>query len=279
MVSQLGKHWRSGFSGYWKRFFATHCTRMAASLAYSTLLTMVPLLIVFFLVLSWFPWFHGVGPNVQRFILDTFVPAYAQEISEQINSFIANITVLSWYRLLFFFVVSILMIFNLVNAFNRVWGRSIKRHVRISFFWYTVVVIMSPVLLGIMFFVGPYINALLSHFQSFTHLSIIHPMLLILPYVVSWLTFVGFNWLIPNTHVPFSHALYAGTFTTVFFELAKIAFAGYVTHFSYYHILYGALSVIPLFLIWLYLCWLIILGGAVFCCLLTENLEKPDYMH
>jgi len=256
---------------YWRRFFSSHCTRMAASLAYSTLLTLVPLLIILFAILALFPWFHGVGQAVQQFVLKTFIPSYAQEISHQINTFVANMKQLSWYRLIFFFVVSILMIYNLVNTFNRIWETSIRRHVTSSFLWYAIVVLVSPVVLGILFFIGPYLNALLVDFEHVTHWSIEKPIILALPYGVSWATFVGFNWLIPNARVPFRCAFWAGTLTAVLFELAKIAFAAYVSHVSYYHVLYGALSVIPLFLIWLYVSWLIILGGAIFCCLLTEN--------
>ena len=114
-------------------------------------------------------------------------------------------------------------------------------------------------------------NTLLVDFEHVTHWSIEKPIILALPYGVSWATFIGFNWLIPNARVPFRSAFWAGTLTAVLFELAKIGFAAYVSHVSYYHVLYGALSVIPLFLIWLYVSWLIILGGAIFCCLLTEN--------
>ncbi len=266
-----GRHW---FALYWKRFLESHCTRMAASLAYSTLLTLVPLLITLFAILSWFPWFHGLGQVVQQFILNTFVPSYAQEISEQINSFVANMKTLSWFRLVFFFVVSMLMIYNLVNTFNQMWGTSIRRHVTASFMWYAIIVLVSPIVLGLLFFIGPYVNILLVNFEHVSHLPIEKPVILSLPYVVSWVTFVGFNWLIPNARVPFSSAFWAGTLTTILFELAKIGFASYASHVSYYHVLYGALSVIPLFLIWLYLSWLIILGGALFCCLLTENYSK-----
>jgi len=256
---------------YWRLFFDSQCTRMAASLAYSTLLTLVPLLIILFSILALFPWFHGAGQSVQQFVLKTFIPSYAEEISHQINSFVANMRQLSWYRLIFFFVVSILMIYNLVNTFNRIWGTSIRKHITSSFVWYAIVVLVSPVVLGVLFFIGPYLNMLLVDFEQLTHWSIEKPIILALPYGVSWVTFIGFNWLIPNARVPFRCAFWAGTVTALLFESAKIVFAAYTSHVSYYHVLYGALSVIPLFLIWLYVSWLIILGGVVLCCLLREK--------
>ena len=267
-MKQISRNWRYYLGLYYDRFFEDQCTRLAASLAYSTLLTLVPLFIVVFAVLSWFPWFHGVGNAVQHFILNTFIPSSASVISAHLDTFVAHMRALTWARWVIFLAASILMVYNLVGAFNRIWHVGMRRHFTLSFLLYALIMIVAPIVIGALFFISPYVNTAILIVEKYTHIFLQKPLLVAFPYIVSWLTFVFFNWYIPNAKVKASCAVIAGTVTMVLFELAKFGFSRYVTHFSFYHVLYGALSVIPLFLIWLYLSWLIILGGVLLCHLL-----------
>ena len=55
------------------------------------------------------------------------------------------------------------------------------------------------------------------------------------------------------------------------FEAAKHGYAYYLTRVPTYEVVYGALAALPVFLIWIYLCWLIVLAGAA----ITATLAEP----
>jgi membrane protein len=85
-----------------------------------------------------------------------------------------------------------------------------------------------------------------------------------LPFLFEVLAFALLYLAVPNTRVRFRHAVVGSVFTAILFELAKWGFAYFVVHFSSYQLVYGAIATLPVFLIWIYLSWMIILLGAEF---------------
>jgi membrane protein len=65
--------------------------------------------------------------------------------------------------------------------------------------------------------------------------------------------------------------LIAGLLAAIAFQIAKAGFAFYITHFSTYQVVYGTLAALPVFLIWLYLSWIILLVGAAVSATLAET--------
>ena len=108
-------------------FFANDCANRAASLAYTTLLSLVPIVMLSFWILSLFPAFAGTGQVLQQFVVNNFVAHSAQIISEQLSHFLEQIKVLSWSSLVALAVVSILMIYDMVSAFNSIWHVELRR--------------------------------------------------------------------------------------------------------------------------------------------------------
>lgn len=76
---------------------------------------------------------------------------------------------------------------------------------------------------------------------------------------------------VPNARVPVRHALMGGVFTAVLFEAAKTLFGLYVSLFPGYQLIYGAFATVPIFLLWIYLSWMIVLFGAVLVCNLSSS--------
>ena len=84
-----------------------------------------------------------------------------------------------------------------------------------------------------------------------------------LPFLLELGAFILFYKAIPNTDVSLRHAFIGGVVATVLFEAAKFGFAAYILNFRSYQLIYGALATVPIFFLWIYLSWLVMLVGAV----------------
>lgn len=254
-------------------FFKHDCANRAASLAYTTLLSIVPLVMLSFWILSLFPAFTGTGQLVQTFIINNFVAHSAQVISEQLSHFMEHVKVLSWSSLIALTVVSVLMIYDMVSAFNSIWQVQLSRHFVLSFSFYSLLLIFAPIFFGIFMVFSSYL-ATMPFISNIAFLE--KPMVYILPYIVAFLIFTFFNWALPSCKVPFRNAVWAGLFTTILFEITKYLFSLYMSYFPTYKLIYGALATIPIFLLWIYLSWVIILIGAVICATMTRGLPSGN---
>lgn len=255
----------------YKSFFANDCANRAASMAYTTLLSLVPMVMLSFWILSLFPAFTGTGEEFKQFIVKNFVAHSAELVSAQLDQFIQQVKVLSWSSLLALALVAILMIYDMVSAFNNIWQVKVKRHVALSLSFYSIVLILAPILFGFFMLASSYL-ATLPFLAQIAFLE--KPMLYVLPYVAALLIFTFFNWALPSCPVPFRSAFIAGLITTILFEISKYLFGLYMSLFPTYRLIYGALATIPIFLLWIYICWVILLLGAVICYTITHGMPK-----
>ncbi len=269
-MNPLRKGWQI-VTYLYNRFFADGCSYRAASLTYSTLLSIVPFLIIVFYVVSFFPVFKGTGVAIQNFILQNFIATSANVIAKHMNDFLQSTRSLSWVSMLGLAFASILMMYNLVSAFNAIWHVKLQRHFALSFIIYVLILLLSPLFFGMLLLASSYLASLPLISGAKATLYIKKPLLIILPYVSAFVTFTFFNWVLPSCKVKLWYAVIAGFITTLFFEIAKYLFSLYLTYYPTYRIIYGALATIPLFLVWLYLSWSVILLGAVICRGLSEN--------
>jgi membrane protein len=269
MVQQLKEHlrfWRALF----ERFFAHRGASSAAALTYTTLFAVVPLMTVTFSILSAIPFFHGMGGQIQTFIFSNFVPSTGATVQEYLQGFSLQARQLTWVGILALAVTAYLMLLNIESAFNVIWHIRQPRRGVASFLLYWAILSLGPLLLGAGFVISTYI-------ASLTLLSGPHPlpgsaaMLGMLPLLCSIGAFTLIYATVPNTRVPLKHAFVGGLFAASLFEAAKLLFRVYVGLFPSYELIYGAFATVPLFLLWIYLCWLIILFGAELVCSLSYS--------
>ncbi len=256
------------------RYFHEGFSYRAASLAYATLLAMVPLMMIGFRILSIFPFFQGVGIQLQKIILSNFVASSAEVISKHLDDFLKNIGELSTVNIIFLVLVALLMIYNINAAFNSVWHAKRRLHFSFSFLIFLVVLLVSPIVLGGVLVLGSFFTKL-PYFNQFGAIAYVQkPIFFILPHVLIFLTFTLFNWVLPSCRVRLSHAAVGGLITTVIFELAKFGFTVYISHVPTYRLLYGTMATVPIFLVWLYVSWMIILLGALITNLVAVGIRN-----
>jgi len=264
------------FKALGHHFVEDNITTQASALAYTTLLSLVPLMIVMLYVLSLFPFFDGVGKTVQQFAIDNLVASSSDVISKYLNEFLSQISSLSWRTILGLFVVSMLTLYNMVRTSNRIWKVNLSHNVVLHFLIYMVVLFLGPIVVAVMLVVSSYVTSLPAFSGNIATHWLKSPLLFVLPYVFSFIAFTLLNWLIPSTKVPFRFACVAGFITMVLFEIAKWLFAWYISLIPTYRLLYGALATIPIFFVWVYFSWIIVLIGIEICRILTLHHEKKS---
>ncbi|MCH9769447.1 MAG: YihY family inner membrane protein [Gammaproteobacteria bacterium] len=274
MLISWDKKIKLGVRYTYDRFFEDRCFIHAAALSYASLLSLVPLMLVSFFVLSWVPALRAMGHVLQDFVIRNFVADSAHQISQQLLIFLQQMQKLSLANILFLVLVCVIMIYNMVTAFNEIWHVKLERHLALSFIIYLVVLLLTPLLFGLLLAVTSYVTSLPFIMQFKAVEFIKTPTLIILPYVVAFVVFTFFNWVLPSCRVKFRYAALTGLLTTICFEIAKRLFVWYVQYVPTYKLIYGALAVIPIFLIWLYVCWSIILLGALFCHIVSTGLPE-----
>ncbi len=263
-----------------QRFITLRCSETAASLSYTSLLSLVPLLAVIFAAFSSFSVFQEVFLEIQHFVFTNFVPSSSELIQEYLNKFVAKASQLTLVGLLGLFVIALMLMRQIDNALNYIWDISKTKNVVRKFLTYWAVLTLAPILMGISLMLTSYIVSLPFINDTAEIIGIRAQMLSTIPVIMTLLAFTITYLIIPNIRVSFSHALVGGIVATLLFELAKKGFALYISYNTVYSNLYGTLAILPIFLIWIYISWLVTLLGAVTTrsmSLFDFSLQKSSY--
>lgn len=244
---------------------------VAGYLSYVSLMSLVPLMVVALSVVTAFPIFAEIHHSVEQFVYENFVPTAGNVVQQYLSSFVSNASKMSAVAISFLFVVALLLISSIDKTFNNIWKVTKKRRVITSFSMYWMILTLGPLLVGASIAISSYILSLVSTGVE-DSFGIANMFFRMLPLLSSLAAFVLLYMLVPNTRVPFKYALSGALVAAIFFELAKKIFAIYLTAFPSYQAIYGALAIVPILFLWVYLSWLIVLGGA----LITVSLQEHE---
>jgi len=256
----------------WSHFQEDRCFEEAASLGYTSLLSMVPLLAVVFGIVSVFPVFHEWSTRLQSLIFDNFLPDTGEQIVPHINTFLDSVSSLTLPGTLMLVVTALLLMVRIEVAFNRIWRVDRNRSLTNRIVMYWAVLTLGPLLMAA--------AIALSAQRIFGESGLIGTLpagvQAVGSFVLSWLVFTLFFVLVPNRRVRFRDALIGALLSTVLFSLAKTGFVAYVSNANY-KVIYGALATVPIFLFWLYLVWIVVLLGASLAASLTTFSDYRRY--
>jgi len=245
----------------YKQCIADRCPQIAASLAYASLLTLIPLTVLIYKVFSSVYVGQKWQLKVQELVFASLSPATAEQVSQYLYDSAIHASGINVLGLFMLLVSVILMMYTIDSALNRIWKINKPRHLTRRIFVYLAVLICGPLAISVSLFISTYF-ASLPLITEVLGTTINNGVFSWLPFVVSWTAFTMLYKWVPDCKVVWLHAFYGGTIAAFLFELAKNGFTFYVNYFPTYKLLYGALASIPLLLIWIYLTWLIVLIGA-----------------
>jgi membrane protein len=245
------------------RFNSDRCLRMAAGLSYTSLLAIVPLTAIAFSMLAAFPVFEGVRGNLQEALFSNLLPQTAEATRDYFNQFVQNTTTLSAVGIVALALTAILLLGTIEADMNTIF-RVIRARAmvpRLLVFW--ALLTLGPLLLGASFSLSGYIFAATQWMGIDTAGGLGGYLIALLPTIMIIVMLTTFYVIIPNRNISLTAGLIGGVTAGILFTLLRKVFGWYIITFPTYQNIYGALSVVPIFLIWMYLSWLIVLMGAV----------------
>ena len=252
------------------RFYNDNCFQTAASLTYTSLLALVPLMTIGFAIFSAFPAFNALQSRIQLLLFKNLVPENSDAILQYLSAFMANAGQMPVFGIVGLAISAVLLIWTIEGSFATVWRvREPRSYVtRILSFW--AVVSLSPLFAGASLSLSSTLWAVLqfAHLESFAD-----PLVgigAVLPFLLQLVGCTLLYIIIPNRDVYWLDAACGGAIASVLLEASKAGFAMYMKEFPAYQTIYGALATVPIFLFWLYIAWSTVLFGAVVTASLPE---------
>jgi membrane protein len=240
-------------------FFENRCLLRASALTYTTLLALVPLMVVILAAFSMLPFFDHVSHQLQSFIFNNFVPHTGKVVQKYLFGFRQHAFHLPVIGIAFLFVTAIMMMMGIERNINDIWHLRTSRRLSASVLLYWATLTIGPLLLGLSIAISSYITSSRWLKIDLSHFAWLAP----LPFVCTVIGIGFLYFVVPRCEVKIKHAFLGALFAASIFELAKRAFSFYVAHFPTYQLIYGALASIPLFLLWIYCSWVIFIIGAL----------------
>lgn len=255
-------------------FIKSDVFTLSAALTYQVIFALVPLLVVMLSFVKGLGGFSSAGGTVQDFLLKNILPKMGTtspdgqggtDLAKQIDTFINNVnaTAIGVVGGLALLYTAISLLTSIEKVFNRIWGIKEHRTMLHRFLVYWVILTVSPILLAASLSMTTFVTSNKLYAWLTTHVPFFGTATLVLtPFFVAWVMFTVFYIIMPNTRVHPGAALIGALISGTAWEGMKTVYFWYNTHFVSNYKFYGALGSIPIFLLWLYLSWIIVLFGA-----------------
>jgi membrane protein len=246
----------------------------AGSLAFTTMLALVPLATVTFVVVARFPLFEDGLRVFEGWVVRVLMPGVGQGVvRDAVVGFAEQAARLTGVSLAFVAVTAAMLVATIEREINLIFGVRRARPLARRIVLYSIGISLGPVVAGLSisattWLIGQSLDAIPMRESLMRWVG--RP----LPWLFAAVAFSLVYKVVPYQRVPWPHALAGGMLAALAFELAKGGFAWYVATFTTYRQVYGALAVIPLFMLWLYVCWFIVLAGAAVAAALTAGRRR-----
>jgi len=223
---------------------------------------MVPLLTVLYTMASAVPSFQGLEDQMQSFLFEHLMPETSSDVESYLNDFSQQAKNLTGPGIVFLVVTAVLMLRNIEKAFNLIWRAQENRSAVSSFLLYWAVLSLAPVALGLALGISTYLASFTGVLDQYDIFGVKALILKLAPLLLTTAAFTLVYVAVPNCRVPFRHTLIGGVVAAVLFHTARAVFTDLVVGSSITFI-YGAFAAVPLFLLWIYLSWNIVLIGGI----------------
>ncbi len=244
-------------------FVKDNCLQTAASLAYTTLLSLVPLAAISLAILSRFKFSpETIQDLLMQYLLPAASASFQEVIVENIQKFARNTAALSIIGGLFLVITAVALLNTIEGSFNSIWRVTERRNLLSKFTAFWSIITFSPILMGASivltskFYRVGLVGSLLEYELIRSSIQYLLPLL-----VIFGVIFLAYR-VLPNTKVNAFPAAIGAIVATALFSYARWGFGIYVTQYATFNKIYGMLGTLPAFLMWIYISWVIVLFGA-----------------
>ena len=240
----------------------------ASAMTYTTLLSLVPLLVVAFTVFRAFGGLPNLESKVETWMLENIMPVHQEAMEAWIGGLLEDIKggAFSGISVLLLAGGVLGLLSSIESAFNDIWGVHRGRSFFQRLSTYTTLIVSSPILIGVSL-------SLTASLQSSTLLRgwldffpngdrLLTLLFQFLPVVLTGIALTLLYTIMPHVKVRIRAALPAGLAAAVIWEISKIGFATYLKSATHYNAIYGPLAALPLFFLWVFISWAVVLFGA-----------------
>lgn len=251
--------------GSWRRFDEDKGFIVAASLAFTSMLSLVPMVTVAFGLFAAFPAVRDILTQAREWAVETFVPGIGEEVGRQITGFIDNASSLPVIGIAILCGSALLLLVEIEQAMNGIW-RTGGRHgwgVRLLGFW--AILTGFPLIAAIS--IWGFIAAAGSAGEA-----VRGSVGQVMPFAVGWVVCFAIYVAFPARTVAKIPAMIGAGAAALALYGAKVIFAAYLATKPMQYAIYGALAALPLLQIWLFVCWVVILLGAALAAEIEDHM-------
>ena len=244
----------------------------ASSLSWSTLFSLIPLMVVMLSIFTSMPVFDSVYASVEKFIFSNLMPTDSKVVMQYINNFVASTDKLGYIGTVYVTFAVFMFFKNYDFIVNDIFDAPCRS------FWkalqtYLLLLLVIPFILGASFYLSSFLQ---TYLDSNDITSGIH-IYAFLPFLLAWVTFYIAYQLSANIHIDFHAAAISSFIASLIWFLSKMGFVFYVVHNKTYESIYGSVSTLLFFFLWIYISWAIFIHGLKFCDLLNKD-EEIDHI-
>jgi len=247
---------------FFKDLFDDRLGFYAASMSWSTLFFIIPLLVIFLSILTYLPIFDNVYAQIHNLMAQNFLPTNSQIIMDHIDTFVDNAGKMGLMGIGYVLFAAVMFFRDYDHVVNDIFDAS-PRTLSGALRTYAVLILLVPLLTTGSFWVSTLIET--SQINAWLHLSIL------LPFLIIWGLFYITYQLSPKEQIKPTAALISSFISSLIWYLAKSAFLFYALHNHTYTSIYGGLSTLLFFFLWIYISWAIFLHGLRLCYLLDKE--------
>lgn len=247
-----------------RRFSQDRVLVAASSLSYTSLLAIVPLFAITFSVMMASPVFDGMTAQLLNIVLSYAAPHIGGELENYVDRFVSNTSQLTVLGVIWLAVTAVMLLSTIESAFNAIWRVEKSRPIAMRLLAYWTTLTLGPLLMGAGLSLSTAAFAM-NNFQTLgVDLGFVREFgLRLMPFLFAAGGFTILYLALPNRRVKFRYAFLGAAVASVLFETLKSGFGFYLTHAGTFESVYGSLAALPVFLIWMYLVWAVVLFGAI----------------
>ena len=253
---------------FFKDLFEDKIGYYASSLSWSTLFSIIPLMVTVLWVFTLLPIFDSVFDKIQVLVFANMMPSNSKVVMDYVNTFVANSGKLG-YMGIGYVLFAVFMFFKnydyIVNDIFNVPSRGLWSAIKT----YILLILLIPIMLGVSFYSSSLIQSYLDRSDITSMIHIFY----FLPYAIVWGVFYISYQLSPNTKVSVHASAISSFIASLIWYLSKSGFVLYVVHNKTYTSIYGGIGTLLFFFLWIYVSWAVFLHGLKFCALLDEEEE------